>query len=180
MRSRSMARPPELIREVALTSSSPIAVPLRRARGPRHDAVDSATATAVPEGTGDRGGSGRPAPAVAVAGLQVRWAQGRPVVVLASDVDLACASQIASVGLFLRRWSHPACVDAAGVGFMDVAGLRAVLGLAGASGTVEVRRPSWAVLHLLQVLDAAGVGVQLSRALGSHPAVVLHEPPVQG
>ena len=102
------------------------------------------------------------------------------MVVLAGDVDLACAPQIASVGRFLGRWSHPACVDAAGVGFMDVAGLRAVLGLAGASGTVEVRHPSWAVLRLLQVLGGAGVGVQLSRAPGPHPAVVLHEPPVQG
>lgn len=84
---------------------------------------------------------------------------------------------MASVGLFLRRWSYPSAVDAAGVRFTDGTGLRAVLGLAGVSGSVEVRYPSVAVVRLLRVLEQAGAGIRVGRAPGPFPALMLREVP---
>ncbi|MGQ7296457.1 STAS domain-containing protein [Quadrisphaera sp. KR29] len=155
-----------------MTRSSLVRVPTSRA--PR--ATPGPSAAAGSDAPSPRSSEGAQ-PAALAAGVHLRWTEGRPLVVLAGDVDLVSAPHIASAGLLLPRWAHPVSIDAAAVTFMDVAGLRAVLALAGTCGAVELRRPSRPVLHLLQVLRGAGVGVPTSRVPGPSPAVLLHQPP---
>lgn len=108
----------------------------------------------------------------------VRWRGRQPLVSLTGDIDLAMARRLEAVGLLLRSWRSLVLVDAAAVTFLDAAGLRAVLSLAGGDAcheaTVVLQQSSVAVVRLLEIAVAAGAGVRLdpSAALsGLHPEV---------
>ncbi|MGQ7297742.1 STAS domain-containing protein [Quadrisphaera sp. KR29] len=98
----------------------------------------------------------------------VRWAGHQPVVVLSGDLDMSMTGQLGAVGRLLRHWPHPVLTDAAGVAFVDVCGLRAVLALSGPGAPVVVRRPSEAVLRLLQLVGGVDAGVRVE-ALADPP-----------
>lgn len=121
-----------------------------------------------------RGGLGRSAAGSAVV---LRWAGGRPVVHLSGEVDVAVAPQLRSVGALLAEHGQRAEVDAAGVSFLDAAGLGAVLELAGRGGSLLVLHPSTAVLRLLDLLGRSGLGPAVLRAGPREEALVLRDAP---
>jgi anti-anti-sigma factor len=107
----------------------------------------------------------------------LRWAGGRPVVGLSGEVDVAVAAQLRSVGALLAQHGQRADVDAAGVTFLDAAGLSALLELAGRGGSLLVLRPSPAVLRLLDLLERSGLGPAVLRAGPREEALVLRDAP---
>nr|WP_255480656.1 STAS domain-containing protein [Quadrisphaera sp. RL12-1S] len=97
---------------------------------------------------------------------------------MSGEVDVSAAAQLRSVHGLLDRHGQRATVEAAGVTFVDVAGLRALLELASPAGSLLVVHPSAAVLRLLDLLRCSGLGPQELRAGPREEAVLLREPGV--
>lgn len=110
------------------------------------------------------------------ASLHVRWAGGSAVVVLAGELDMTCSGRLEAVGRLLGEWAQPPVVDAAGVTFVDLAGLSALGSLSRAGEPVLVLRPSASLLRLLRVLAVAGWGPSV-QALGDREQGVVLLPP---
>lgn len=85
----------------------------------------------------------------------LRWRGDGVVVELSGELDLTCRDQLAQVRDVLAGWSHRAVVDAAGVTFVDVSGLRAVLELVPPGGALLVLEPSPVLLRLVDLLHRA-------------------------
>ncbi|WP_180357621.1 STAS domain-containing protein [Streptomyces sp. NP160] len=114
--------------------------------------------------------------ATSTAAVALRWAGGRPVVHLSGEVDVSTAAQLQSVRALLHQHGQRlGSVDAAGVTFLDVAGLSALLELAGPGGSLLVLRPSPAVRRLLDLLERHGLGPAVLRAGPPEEAVVLRD-----
>ncbi|MEH3078917.1 MAG: STAS domain-containing protein [Quadrisphaera sp.] len=90
-----------------------------------------------------------------VATTTLRWTHDGVLVEVSGELDAGCTAQLAEVRHALAAWAHRAVVDAAGVTFVDVGGLRAVLELAPPGGSLLVLRPSRPLLRLLDLLQAA-------------------------
>ena len=114
------------------------------------------------------------------ASLLVRWSAGSAVVVLSGELDMTCAQRLANAGRLLGEWAQPPVVDAAGVTFIDLAGLSALCSLSRTGEPVLVLQPSASLLRLLHVLALAGWGPSVQALGDREQGVVLLAPTPPG